>query len=46
MFSIGKTAMEMHLLGNDVNKILGIPLPASGKNIYFDQGAFHPSTTV
>lgn len=37
MFSIGKTAMEMHLLGEDVNKILGIPLSVSGKNIYFDR---------
>ena len=45
MFSVGKTAMEMHLLGNDVNKILGIPLSVSGKNKYFDLGAFHPSTT-
>lgn len=43
MFSIGKTAMEMQLLGNDVNKILGIPLSVSGKSIYFDLGAFHPA---
>lgn len=46
MFSIGKTAMEMHLLGSGVEKILGIPLSVAGKNIYFDQGAFHPKITV
>ena len=46
MFSIRKTAMKMHLLGTDVNKILEIPLSVSGKNKYFDQEAFHPSTTV
>lgn len=41
MFSIGKAAMIMRLLGDDVSKILGIPLSATGKNTYFDLGAFH-----
>ena len=43
MFSIGKTAKILGLLGNGVTKILGIPLSATGKNKYFDLGAFHKS---
>ena len=41
MFSIGKTAKILGLLGDGVTKILGIPLSATGKNKYFDLGAFH-----
>lgn len=41
MFSVGKTALIQGLLGDGVTKILGIPLSASGKNTYFDLGAFH-----
>ncbi len=46
MFSIGRTAMEMNLLGHDVTKILGISLSISGKNKFFDLGNFHPDHTV
>lgn len=37
MFSIGKSAMQVNLLGDDISKILGIALSTSGKNIYFDR---------
>lgn len=37
MFSIGKAALELGLLGKDVKIILGIPLSATGKNPFFDR---------
>lgn len=37
MFSIGRAALEMHLLGEDVCQIMGIPLSASGKSPFFDR---------
>lgn len=37
MFSIGRTAMEMNLLGDNVYKIFGIPLSTTGKSKYFDR---------
>ena len=37
MFSIGRAAQEMHLLGEDVCQIMGIPLSASGKSPFFDR---------
>ncbi|MDO5000892.1 MAG: DUF2148 domain-containing protein [Eubacteriales bacterium] len=40
MFSIGKTAMQLSLVDEDV-LWLGIPLSVSGKNIFFDRNIFH-----
>lgn len=37
MFSVGMAAKAMHILGDDVTMIIGIPLSASGKSIYFDR---------
>lgn len=37
MFSAGRTAIEMELLGKDVCQIVGIPLSASGKSPVFDR---------
>jgi uncharacterized ferredoxin-like protein len=37
MFSIGKAAIELGLLGKDVKIALGIPLSATGKSIFFDR---------
>lgn len=40
MFSIGKTAIQLSLVDEDVIW-LGIPLSISGKNIFFDRNIFH-----
>jgi len=37
MFTIGKAALRLKLLGDDVKIAYGIPLSAKGKNIYFDK---------
>ncbi|KDR96694.1 Uncharacterized protein, contains ferredoxin domain [Peptoclostridium litorale DSM 5388] len=37
MFTIGKAALELGLLGEEVKMVYGIPLSASGKSIYFDR---------
>jgi uncharacterized ferredoxin-like protein len=37
MFSVGKAAKELNLLGNEAKIIFGIPLSATGKNIFFDR---------
>ena len=37
MFSIGKAALNMGLLGEDVKIAYGIPLSISGKNPFFDR---------
>ncbi|RKD30039.1 ferredoxin domain-containing protein [Thermohalobacter berrensis] len=37
MFSAGKAAIELNLLGEDVEIVYGIPLSAKGKNIFFDR---------
>jgi len=37
MFTIGKAAINLKLLGDDVTIAYGIPLSAKGKNIYFDK---------
>lgn len=37
MFSIGRAAVELGLLGNDVKIVYGIPLSATGKNPFFDR---------
>ena len=37
MYSIGKAAMELRLLGRSVVQAIGIPLSATGKNPYFDR---------
>ena len=37
MFSIGRAAMEMDFLGEDICQAYGIPLSASGKSPYFDR---------
>ena len=37
MFSAGVAAMEMNLLGPGVGEIIGIPLSATKKSIYFDR---------
>lgn len=38
MYSAGKAAIELKLLGPDVAMAYGIPLSASGKNLFFDRG--------
>jgi len=38
MFTIGKAALNLKLLGDDVKIVYGIPLSAKGKNPYFDIG--------
>lgn len=37
MFTIGRAAMEVSLLGDEIGEIIGIPLSVSNKNIYFDR---------
>jgi len=37
MFSIGKAAIECGILGSNVIQAIGIPLSATGKNIFFDR---------
>lgn len=37
MFSVGKAALNLHFLGDDVRVIMGIPLCASGKSPFFDR---------
>jgi uncharacterized ferredoxin-like protein len=37
MFSMGKAAVELNMLGNDIVQAIGIPLSATGKNIFFDR---------
>lgn len=37
MFSIGKAAMQVNLLGDEIYKILGIALSVTGKSMYFDR---------
>lgn len=37
MFSVGRAAVEMKLLGSDVTQVMGIPLSATGKSPVFDR---------
>jgi uncharacterized ferredoxin-like protein len=37
MYSIGRAAINLKLLGNDVIIAYGIPLSISGKNPFFDR---------
>lgn len=37
MFSVGRAAMEMKLLGEDICQMVGIPLSATGKSPVFDR---------
>lgn len=37
MYSIGKAALELGLFSKDVGQAIGIPLSATGKNIFFDR---------
>lgn len=37
MFTVGLASVKAHILGRDVNIILGIPLSVTGKNIFFDR---------
>jgi uncharacterized ferredoxin-like protein len=37
MYSIGKAALALGLLGKDAALAIGIPLSATGKNPYFDR---------
>jgi uncharacterized ferredoxin-like protein len=39
MFSVGKAAIELGLLGNETKIILGIPLSVSAKSPFFDRPA-------
>lgn len=38
MFSVGKAAMELKYLPEDVRVAYGIPLAASGKSVFYDRG--------
>lgn len=46
MFSIGKAAMELKYLPEDVSVAYGIPLSASGKSIFFDRSPENVMLTV
>ena len=37
MFSIGKASLELGLFEEDIKQAIGIPLSATGKNIFFDR---------
>lgn len=37
MYSVGKTAVEIGLMGGEIGFALGIPLSVSGKNPFFDR---------
>jgi len=37
MFSIGKAAIELGLLGENIIQAIGVPLSATGKNPFFDR---------
>jgi uncharacterized ferredoxin-like protein len=37
MFTIGKAALNLNLLGDDVKIAYGIPLSSRGKNVFFDR---------
>jgi uncharacterized ferredoxin-like protein len=37
MFSVGRAAVELGLLGPDVKIAMGIPLSVTGKNPFFDR---------
>ena len=37
MFSVGKAAMSLGMLGREMALVFGIPLSASGKSPYFDR---------
>lgn len=37
MFSVGRAALDINLLGVDVKLIYGVPLTAKGKDIFFDR---------
>ena len=37
MFTIGRAALNLKLLGDAVSIAYGVPLSAPGKNIYFDE---------
>jgi uncharacterized ferredoxin-like protein len=37
MYSIGYAVLRMNILPEDVKIVYGIPLSATGKNIYFDR---------
>ena len=37
MFSIGRAAIEMNIMGNDICQCIGIPLSATGKSPLFDR---------
>ena len=37
MFSIGKAALELNLLGKGIVQAIGIPISATGKNPFFDR---------
>jgi len=37
MFTIGKAAVSLKLLGEDYKMVMGIPLAVSGKSVFFDR---------
>ncbi|MFW6134664.1 MAG: ferredoxin domain-containing protein [Elusimicrobiota bacterium] len=37
MYTMGYTAVKENILGTDIRKALGIPLSATGKNIFFER---------
>lgn len=37
MFSVGRAAKDLHLLGKDISLVLGLPLSVSGKSPFFDR---------
>lgn len=38
MFSVGRAAIDLNLLGADIQLVYGIPLSATGKSPFFDRG--------
>jgi uncharacterized ferredoxin-like protein len=37
LFSAGRAAMSLKLMGEDVRMVMGIPLSVKGKNPFFDR---------
>jgi uncharacterized ferredoxin-like protein len=46
MFSVGKAAIALKYLPEDVRVAFGIPLSAAGKNIFFDRDSANVDLSV
>jgi uncharacterized ferredoxin-like protein len=41
MYTIGMVVRKLKLLGDDIGICFGVPLSASGKNVFFDRKPVH-----